>query len=112
MGCLGEGGGGVISTILYTCISIYSRFSGQFFFKFSQKKIAMGKKYRCAVFGCNNDRLFAEKYALKFSFCPKARVNTERVPVHVLSQFAITIALCNKKAVAICDNCPSHFVIN
>ena len=56
----------------------------------------MGKKYRCAVFGCNNDRLFAEKYALKFSFCPKARVNTERVPVHVLSQFAVNrVALCN-----------------
>ena len=31
----------------------------------------MGKKVRCAVFGCNNDRLFAEKYTLKFSFCPK-----------------------------------------
>ena len=65
----------------------------------------MGKKYRCALFGCNNDRLFAEKYALKFSFGPKARVNTERVPVHVLSQFAINrVALCNKKAVAICNN--------
>ena len=30
------GGMGAIS---YTCISIYARFSGQFFFKFSQKKI-------------------------------------------------------------------------
>ena len=92
----GWGGGGVgIRTIRYTRISIYSRFSGQFFFKFSSQKIVVGKKYRRAVFGCNNDRLFAEKYALKFSFGPKARVNTERVPVHVLSQFAITIALCN-----------------
>ena len=40
----------------------------------------MGKKDCCAVFGCNNDRLFPEKYALKFSFAPKAQVNTEQVP--------------------------------
>ena len=40
----------------------------------------MGKRDRCAVFRCNNDRLFPEKYSLKFSFCLKARVNTERVP--------------------------------
>ena len=26
------------------------------------------------------DRLFPEKYTLKFSFCPKPRINTERVP--------------------------------
>ena len=32
----------------------------------------MRKKDHCAVFGCNNDRLFPEKYALKFSFCPKS----------------------------------------
>ena len=25
----------------------------------------MGKKDRCAVFGCNNDRLFPEKYTVK-----------------------------------------------
>ena len=25
----------------------------------------MGKKDPCAVFGCNNDRLFAEKYTVK-----------------------------------------------
>ena len=40
----------------------------------------MGKKDHCAVFGCNNDRLFPEKYTLKFSSAPKAHVNTERVP--------------------------------
>ena len=45
-----------------------------------EKKIVMGKRDRCAVFRCNNDRLFPEKYTLKFSFCTKARVNTERVP--------------------------------
>ena len=50
-------------------------FSVQFFFKFSQKKIVMGKKDRCAVFGLNNDHLFPQKYTLY-----KARVNTERVP--------------------------------
>ena len=52
MGCPGG-----MSTIRYTRISIYARFSGQFFFKFSLKKIVMGKKDRCAVFGCNNNRL-------------------------------------------------------
>ena len=29
------------------------------------------EKDRYAVFGCNNDRLFPEKYTMKFSFCPK-----------------------------------------
>ena len=32
----------------------------------------MGKIDRCALFGCNDDRLFAEKYTLKFSFCLKS----------------------------------------
>ena len=32
----------------------------------------MGKKKgRCALFGCDNDRLFPKKYTVKFSFCPK-----------------------------------------
>ena len=31
----------------------------------------MEKKDRCAVFGCDNDRLFPEKYTLKFPFCLK-----------------------------------------
>ena len=48
-------------------VSIYARFSGQFFLK----KIVIRKIDRCAVFGCNNDRLFPEKYTEKFSFCPK-----------------------------------------
>ena len=63
MGCPGG-----MSTISYTPISIYAPFSGQFFVKFSKKS---KKKDRCAVFGCNNDRLFPEKYTLKFSFFPK-----------------------------------------
>ena len=54
-------------------LSVYSRFSGQFFFTFSQKNIVMGEKDRCAVFGCNNDLPFPEKYILKFSFCPEKR---------------------------------------
>ena len=32
----------------------------------------MRKKDSCAVLGCNNDRLFPQKYTLKFSFCPKS----------------------------------------
>ena len=35
------------------------------------EKDCNGKKDRCAVFGYNDDRLFPEKYTLKFSFCPK-----------------------------------------
>ena len=51
-------------------ISIYAPFSGQFFFKFSQKKIVMGKKI---IVPCLDDRPFAEKYTIKFSqFCPKS----------------------------------------
>ena len=67
MGCPGG-----MRTIRYTRFSIYARFSGQFFFKFSWKKIVMGKKDRCAVFGCNHDRLFPEKCTSKLSFCPKS----------------------------------------
>ena len=37
----------------------------------------MGKRDRCAVFVCNNDRLFPEKYTVKISFARKARLNTE-----------------------------------
>ena len=32
----------------------------------------------CAVYGCNDDRLFPEKYTLKFPFPPKTRVITDR----------------------------------
>ena len=63
-------------------LSMYAPFSGQLFFKFSEKKIVIGKKDRCAVFRFNNDRLFLENYTMKFSFCPKnaRKINTERVP--------------------------------
>ena len=37
-------------------LSIYARFSGQFFLKLSYKKVVIRKIDRCAVFGCNNDR--------------------------------------------------------
>ena len=69
MGCPGG-----MSAIRYTRITMhmYARFSGQFFFK-KKKKVVMRKKDPCAVFGCNNDRLFS-------LFARKARVNTERVP--------------------------------
>ena len=39
-------------------LSIYAGFAGQFSFTFSCKKIVIGKKDRCAVFGCKNERLF------------------------------------------------------
>ena len=44
----------------------------------------MGKKDRCAVFGCNNDILvitfFSRNIQRSSLFARKARVNTERVP--------------------------------
>ena len=46
-------------------VCIFERFSGHFFLKFSQNKIVIGKKDLCAVFGCNNDRLFSEKITVK-----------------------------------------------
>ena len=44
----------------------------------------MGKKDRCAVFGCNNDILVITFFSINIQrsslFARKARVNTERVP--------------------------------
>ena len=53
---------------------------GPIFLSVFLEKYCNGKNDRCAVFGCNNDHLFPEKCTLKCSFCPKSRVNTERVP--------------------------------
>ena len=44
---------------------------GPIFLYVFQEKDCNGKTDRYAVFGCNNDRLFPEKYTMKFSFCPK-----------------------------------------
>ena len=53
----------------------YARFSGQFFSKVFLVKDCNGKKNDCcAVFGCNNDCLFPQKYTAKFSFSPEKRV--------------------------------------
>ena len=60
MGCPGG-----MSTIRYTR-SVFTRaFRANFSVSFPRKNNG------CAVFGCNNDRLFPEKYTVKFSFCPK-----------------------------------------
>ena len=62
-------------------LRIYVRFLGQFFF-LSFPRERWEKKDHCVMFGCNNyDHLFPEKYTVKFSFCPKPRINTERVPL-------------------------------
>ena len=53
-------------------VYLHQYLRGQFFFKFPKKKIVMGKKDRCAVFGYNEDRLFPQKYTLEFPFCPKS----------------------------------------
>ena len=53
--------------------SIFTRaFHANFSLSSPRKKIVMGKKDHCAVCGRNNDRLFPEKYTVKFSFCPKS----------------------------------------
>ena len=51
-------------------LSIYAR--SNISLSFPRKKIVIGKKDRCAVFGCNNDGLFSEKYTVKFSFFPRS----------------------------------------
>ena len=38
--------------------------AGRFFLKFPKNKILM-RKDRCAELGCNNDRLFPEKFKVK-----------------------------------------------
>ena len=45
---------------------------GPIFLQVFLEKIVMRKKDHCAVFGCNDDRLFLEKYRLKFSFWLKS----------------------------------------
>ena len=42
---------------------------------------------------------------------PKLTLGAPEVGVLVLSHFVKPVALCNKKAVALCNNRPSHFVI-
>ena len=76
MGCPGG-----MSTISYTCISIYARFSGQFVFKFSKKKIVMRKK-KIVVPSLDviTIALFPRNIHRSSLFARKARVNTERVP--------------------------------
>ena len=67
MGCPGG-----MSTIRYTR-SVFTRaFRANFSLSSLKKRIVMGEKDRCAVFGFNNDLLFPEKYIVKFSFCPKS----------------------------------------
>ena len=62
---------GCMSTTRYT-LSVFTRAFRANFFSVFLEKDCNGKKDRWAVFGCNNDRLFPEKYTLKFPFCPKS----------------------------------------
>ena len=67
MGC--QGG---MNTIRCTR-SVFTRaFQANFSLSSPRKKIVTGKKDRCAVFGCINDRLFPEIYTVKLSFRPKS----------------------------------------
>ena len=56
MGCPGG-----MSTIRYTRLVFTRAFRGKFSLKFPQNKIVMGKKDRCTLFGCHNDRLLPVK---------------------------------------------------
>ena len=60
-------------------LRVYARFSGQFFFTFSYKKIVMGKKI---VVPCLDviRIAFSRGVYNEVLFARKARVNTERVP--------------------------------
>ena len=59
-------------------------FWANFSFQVFLEKDFIGKKDRCAVFGCNNDILvitfFSRNIQWSSLFARKARVNTERVP--------------------------------
>ena len=46
---------------------------GPIFLQVFLGKDCNGKKDRCTAFGCNNGRLFPEKYSAKFSFLPVKR---------------------------------------
>ena len=61
-------------------LSITRTFWANFSLSFPRKKIVMGKKDRCVMFGCNNDHLFPEKYTVSSLFAPKVCLNTKRVP--------------------------------
>ena len=54
---------------VYTCMR--ALFGPIFRYVFLEKDFN-GKKDRCALFGCNYDLLFPEKYTVRFSFCPKS----------------------------------------
>ena len=47
---------------------LYTSAFWSIFLKFSKNKIVIGKKDRCAVLRCNNDRLFHEKFKVKAIF--------------------------------------------
>ena len=59
------------------------------------------KKDRCAVFGCDDDRLFDEKYTLSSLFARKPRVHPERVPpghhIILLKSFKFNMAAVSVK---------------
>ena len=55
---------------IYSLI-VYALF-GPIFLQAVLEKDVMGSKNRCAVFGCNNDRLFPLKYTVNFSFFRKS----------------------------------------
>ena len=54
-----------MTTIRYTRSVFTCVFQANFLLNSPRKIIVMGKKDHCAVFGCNNDRLFLEKYTVK-----------------------------------------------
>ena len=78
MGCPGG-----MNTIRYTRPVFTRVFQANFSLSSPRKKIVMGKKDRCAVFGCINDRLFPEIYTVKFSFRPKSPLKLSECPLGI-----------------------------
>ena len=57
---------------IYSHQYLRALFGPIFLYVFLEKDYNGKKKDRCAGFRCNNDRLFLEKYTVKFSFFPKS----------------------------------------
>ena len=59
--------GGINIDLLYTnsVVAPFSRYYSLKFYDFYKNSIVMEKKDRCAMFGCNNDRRFPDKYVAK-----------------------------------------------
>ena len=78
MGCPGGHEHDILDPIY--SLSIYARFSGQFFLKFSYKKIVIRKKIVVPCLDVTMIAFFPKNIQRSSIFARKAHVNTEQVP--------------------------------